>query len=46
MTPEKLITLIEQTEGIKTVEQIPVNPYDENEVLLLITFENEKNDRN
>lgn len=43
MTPTELKELI-QKRDIATVEQIPVNPYDENEILVLITFEPESDD--
>lgn len=41
MTPTHLIRSIEQIEGVKTVEQISVNPSEETEILVLITFEPE-----
>lgn len=39
MTPEQLTQLIENIEGVKTVELIPSLPFnDDNEILLLITI--------
>ena len=44
MTPTELKTLIQNRE-IVTVEQLPVEPYDKNELLVLITFEPETDER-